>query len=327
LDFPKELPTDQVGNYVWWVYRFCIDTEGVQKASNRDRWLRRDPQRDRYRFPVTDEIHKFPDDHPQSWKLDPWGLGPYGTRLNLEEILVAKRRQSCPALTNDPPLIYRFPTFYKAEVILQDPEPVQDMEVDAPPIAIPSSSAGSGGVVTAPSGNIYLDPDDMQGVDEADRTDDLPPEEQQHDDQDVEMGQASTAGDQIDDAPPTATFRRDPNLPRGEARQKLLKEIIRATRVGNSMSTSCLRRMHETNKLFIRFAREKLMSTLFLDQAVSGMTVMSTGLHLPWTLLDEFAQKSLPGTKPGHRTSRFLLKKKDFVAETIRSNLLGSIMI
>ena len=60
----------------------------------------------------------------------------------------------------------------------------------------------------------------MQGVDEADRTDDLP-----HDDQDVEMGHASTAGDQIDDAPATATLRRDPNLPRGEARQKLLKEI------------------------------------------------------------------------------------------------------
>ena len=103
LDFPNELPTDQVGNYVRWVYRFRIDTEGVQKASNRDRWLKRDPRRDQYRLTVIDEIDKFPDDHPQSWKLDPWGLGPYGARLNLEEILVAKRRQSCPALTNDPP--------------------------------------------------------------------------------------------------------------------------------------------------------------------------------------------------------------------------------
>ena len=124
--------------------------------------------------------------------------------------MLAKRREVCHALTNDPPLIYRFFTFYKAEVILQDPEPVQDMEVDAPSFAIPPLSAGSGGDVTAPSGNIYLDPDDMQGVDEAERTDDLLPEEQHHDDQDVEMGQASTAGDQIDDAPPTATFRRDP---------------------------------------------------------------------------------------------------------------------
>ena len=99
------------------------------------------------------------------------------------------------------------------------------MEVDAPLVAIPLSAAGSGGDVTAPSGNIYLDPDDMQGVDEADRTDDLPPEEQHHDGQDVEMGHVSTAEDQMDDAPPTATFRRDPNLPRGEARQMLLKEI------------------------------------------------------------------------------------------------------
>jgi hypothetical protein len=120
-----------------------LDAAGVQQASSRDSWLKRDPSRDRYRLPVAEEIHKFPDDHPQSWKVDPWGLGPYGARLNLEEILVAKRRQSCPALTNDPPLIYRFLTFYQADVILQDPEPVQDMEVDAPPVAIPSSSADS----------------------------------------------------------------------------------------------------------------------------------------------------------------------------------------
>ena len=123
MDFPKELPTDQVGNNVWWVYRFCIDTEGAQKASNRDRWLKRDPRRDQYRLPVINEIGKLLDDHPQSWTLDPWGVGPYGARLNLEDILVAKRRQSCLALTNDPPLIYRCLTVYTAVVILQDPEP------------------------------------------------------------------------------------------------------------------------------------------------------------------------------------------------------------
>jgi hypothetical protein len=36
LDFPKDLTIGQVGNYVWWTYRFCIDAEGAQKATNRD---------------------------------------------------------------------------------------------------------------------------------------------------------------------------------------------------------------------------------------------------------------------------------------------------
>ena len=127
--------------------------------------------------------------------------------------MLAKRREICHALTNDPPLIYRFITFYKAEIILQDPEPVQEMEVDAPPAAVPSPATGSGGDVTAiggdvtaPTGNIYLDPDAMQGVEEAERADDLPPEGQRHDDQNVEMGQAPIAGDQVEEAPPVVTF-------------------------------------------------------------------------------------------------------------------------
>ena len=90
----------------------ALDAEGAQKASNRDSWLRRDSNRDRYRPPVAEEIHKFPDDHPQSWKLDPWGLGLYGTNLSHGRALLAKRRETCNAITNDPPLIYRFSTFY-----------------------------------------------------------------------------------------------------------------------------------------------------------------------------------------------------------------------
>ena len=60
LDFPLNLPIGPAGNYVWWVEKlFCIDAEGAQKATNRDSWLRRDPNRDRYRPLVADEIHIF----------------------------------------------------------------------------------------------------------------------------------------------------------------------------------------------------------------------------------------------------------------------------
>ena len=111
LNFPSRLPTDQVGNYIGWTYRFCIDVEGVQKASNREQWLKREPRRDQDRPPVVGEIGRFPDDNPQSWHLDPWGLGPVGTRIMPTEALLAKRRHSCPALTNDPPLRYRFLCF------------------------------------------------------------------------------------------------------------------------------------------------------------------------------------------------------------------------
>ena len=141
-----------MGSYVWWAYRFCIDAEGAQKATNRDSWLRRDANRDRYRPPVADEIHKFPDGHPQSWTLDPWGLGLQGTNLSHGQAMLAKRREICNAITNDPPLIYRFSTSYKAEVILRDPEHTQDMEVDVPPADASSPATGFGGDVAAPSG-------------------------------------------------------------------------------------------------------------------------------------------------------------------------------
>ena len=57
------------------------------------------------------------------------------------------------------------------------------------------------------------------------RADDLSSEEQRHDDQDVDMGQAPIAKTQTEEVPPVVTFRRDLNISRGEARQKLLKEI------------------------------------------------------------------------------------------------------
>jgi hypothetical protein len=226
LDCPKDLPADQVGNYVRCVYRFCIDIEGVQKASNRDQWLKRDPRRDQYRPPVVNEIGRFPEDHPQSWQLDPCALGPHGTRLNLAEVLIAKRRQSCPALTNDPPLIYLFHTYYRGEVVLADPVFAQGAE------GLPSSSADPGGVVTAPNDNIYLMQTDASDIGGVDNTNDLPPEEQDHDDQDVEMEHSTAAEDQQSTGPTTVTFRRDPNLPRGAARQKLLKDINQSHEAG-----------------------------------------------------------------------------------------------
>jgi hypothetical protein len=227
------------------------------------------------------------------------------------------------------------------------------MEGEPPSVSLPSSSAGPGGVVTAPRGNLYLMEIDDSGTGDADTTGDLPPEEQQHDDiqpeehlhddQDVELGQSPTADDEqstqipVDEpqvqpdpgsiGPTTATFRRDPNLPRGEARQTLLKEINQSHEAGQFyVDVVPPLRVHNIDLLFIRFVKEKWMSMPFLDQVVSGTTVTSAGLRLPWTLLEEFAQKSLPGTKPDHRTSRSLLKKKDFVAETIRSKLWASIM-
>jgi len=135
------------------------------------------------------------------------------------------------------------------------------MEVDAPPAAIPSSATGSGGDVTAiggdvtaPTGNIYLDPDAMQGVEEAERVDDLPPEGQRHDDQDVEMGQASTAGDQVEDAPPVVTFRRDPN----SQSRRSTSEIAQGDQ-SEPRRWTILRRHHAADK---RKGRESSLSTL-----------------------------------------------------------------
>ena len=106
------------------------------------------------------------------------------------------------------------------------------MDVDAQPAAVPSPATGSGGDVTAiggdvtaPVGNIYLDPDAMEDVEVTERADEVSSEEQRHDDQDVDMGQAAAAEVQTEEVPPTVTFRRDLNLNRGEARQKLFKEI------------------------------------------------------------------------------------------------------
>ena len=76
-----------------------------------------------------------------------------------------------------------------------------------------------------PVGNIYLRSDAMGDDEMTERAEEVSSEEQRHDDQDVDMGQAAAAEVQTEGVPPTVTFRRDPNLNRGEARQKLLKEI------------------------------------------------------------------------------------------------------
>ena len=146
--------------------------------------------------------------------MDPWGLGLYGTNLSHGQAMVAKRREICNDITYDPPLIYKLSTFYKTEVILRDPEPSQDMDADAQPAAVPSPATGSGGDVTAiggdvtaPAGNIYLNPDAMEDDEVTERAEEISSEEQRHDDQDVDMGQAAAAEVQTEDVPPTVTFR------------------------------------------------------------------------------------------------------------------------
>ena len=61
---------------LWSIYKLDVVTIPTNRAA-----IRKDEQdmvyktkREKYGA-VIDEIENFPDDHPQSWKLDPWGLG------------------------------------------------------------------------------------------------------------------------------------------------------------------------------------------------------------------------------------------------------------
>jgi len=113
LYYPAGLPATQVDRYFEWVYRYGIDFEGDRKATNREHWLRREPNRERYRVPVVGEIGRFGDNHPQRCTLSPWDLKTSkGSTLT--------RSNDCPDLTHDPPLIYRFRTYYRAETLFAD---------------------------------------------------------------------------------------------------------------------------------------------------------------------------------------------------------------
>ena len=61
------------------------------------------------------------------------------------------------------------------------------------------------------------------------------------------MGQAAPADVRPEDVPPIATFRRDPNLNRGVARQKLLREINQS-HVGGQFYVDVLPAMNATGE-------------------------------------------------------------------------------